>query len=199
MGPAFELARLVRAAGARGERVERILEVARRELAVSLEFVNVDSWARDDVAARVLVSVWRTWIPEAKRRLASGDWKDHELITKLRTSLCRYAKSRARDCARDEGVFARKLKECADVRPTGPGSNGHIHYTRDEARFLGRVLTDGDLIANGPVRLTAAMRLVVLARRWTKGLKRDKNKATGQQRTWRNLFEAFTRELQEVG
>ncbi len=196
MGEGIELAAWVRRAGTRGHNVDRILALAERDLPVSVRLTRVNAEASDDVKARVMVAVWRYWIPEAKKRLKSGAWPAQTLRSKLRTALCYYAGNKAAQIAAREKAWERKARGYDAEFPTehwpeeaGPPKREWIEKGREE-QFLSALAhrANGQLSTLSRHRARAVLRLVAVVHRASNGLRR-------RNWTWLRLVEEFAEAL----
>lgn len=201
-----ELAVCVRRAGKRGRFVEAILSVAQRELEVTMIVVKVRPELIDEVRSRVLKQVWTSWIPEAKRRLATGDWPRDRMVSKLRTALSYYAGCKVKQAAAREkswearatghGMRAPAATESPDIDAPEPPD---IDAPRKEwiergmeERFLGMLVkrANGELEELDEEQARTLLRLVAITRRATKGIRAN-------EWTWLALLREF-REAMEA-
>ncbi len=166
--------------GKRGAGVEKILEEAHRLLPSALDLAHVRAGDREAVAALVLEAVWRWWIPEAKARLKSGAWRPENLENKLRTAMVQYAKHKARDEHEREETQRRMTAQTVRFEQPEEG----FGYSGDEERFLKRIMqqANGTVSALDPESAKQTMRMLILVRRATKGMK---SRTTGW--TWTRL------------
>ena len=191
-----ELARCVRRAGKRGRHVETILAVARDELDVTMIVVRVDAELREEVRSRVLKQVWTSWIPEAKRRLQSGDWPRERMLSKLRTALSYYATCKAKEAAARERAWeSRATGHGARAgRPTMPPVEAPRKDWIEagmEERFLGELVkrANGELSGLTEPNARVLLRLVAITRRGTKGVRAN-------EWTWLKLMREFREALE---
>lgn len=199
-----KLAKLVRQSGKSKKAVEAVLEIAQRELPASLRqpTVRVPVSIRPEVTNLVLEAIWRWWLPDARKRLRMGQWKPRELLSKLRTALCQYGHLKHLQYIRDISNLSRLGS--VQVFLSGDSLPGQVTddrskdpewvYSKKEARFLMRLLrnSNGRAGALGHERLRAAMRIMVLMRRRTKGMKNFSD------RPWSQLFDEVGSVLSEV-
>lgn len=194
VGKDHALSSFVLHAGKRGKAVESILAFADQELTASMRRVKIRLELRDEVRSRVLRQVWGSWIPEAKRRLLSGQWKRRAIVSKLRTALCFYATHKSQEAASREAAWQR--------RATGHGKRV-AEYVHPEARlrfvesseeevFLNRLISaaNGDLSTVSPDHAITLLRLVTITKRATTGIRRG-----GW--TWLKIMREFSAALEE--
>jgi hypothetical protein len=123
------------------ERVDRILKIALGDLPVALRTAGVFNGHSEAVGSRVLEAIWRLWIPEARRRLASGSWTPECLRSKLRTALIQYARTKRIDEQRSELSLRSALDRLKRTPPTNDESLAEPDWgvTRDEARVIRKI------------------------------------------------------------
>ncbi len=169
------LAKLIRQAGKRGERVEEITRIALRELPRTLEQpdIGIPKYQRDEVESLVIEAVWRWWIPTAKRYLAEGLWKPGELLSKLRTALCWYARSKVQQvAAKEKRRSAHEVSVDGDLIPEEVAEAPEItpqnfFFSTEEEIFVRRLYlhSSGTVPMLGEQRALRALKILIVVRR----------------------------------
>lgn len=192
------LARLVLTCGRRGKRVDEIMQIALRELNQTFRQPDIRTahHREQELSSLVMEAIWRWWIPAARKKLGSGDWTSQNLISKLRTSLCWYAKGknlrvikrerRIRDNEKGYGDLCMAETEACPQKQimsfqedeerllNALEQQQDFEYSPDEERFLSKLECRSKFKKIGRPRLLMAIRILVTMRRatterpWTK-------------------------------
>lgn len=146
--------------------VEGILGHAQEMLPSALAMARVDPSLREEVAPEILESVWRSFVPFARRE----GLVDGELSSRLIDSMIEFAKLRSASVARLRAGRDRKCRAYAlrpvSERPRRPS------YSVDEERFLSKLVSSigksgrARRLARGtPEIVEKAIKILILFRR----------------------------------